>query len=39
VSLIALFAPVLVMVGLLLLALAMVLGFRRLRRRRRPVAA
>jgi hypothetical protein len=36
VSLIALFAPVLVMVGLLLLALAMVLGFRRLRRRRRP---
>jgi Domain of unknown function (DUF4126) len=35
-SLIALFAPVLVMVGLLLLALAMVLGFRRLRRRRRP---
>jgi hypothetical protein len=36
VSLIALFAPVLVMVGLLLLALAMVLGFRLLRRRRRP---
>jgi hypothetical protein len=36
VSLIALFAPVLVVVGLLLLALAMVLGFRRLRRRRRP---
>jgi hypothetical protein len=35
-SLIALFAPVLVMVGLLLLLLAMVLGFRRLRRRRRP---
>jgi hypothetical protein len=33
-SLIALFAPVLVMVGLLLLA--MVLGLRRLRRRRRP---
>jgi Domain of unknown function (DUF4126) len=36
-SLIALFAPVLVMVGLLLLTLAMVLGFRRLRRRRPPV--
>jgi hypothetical protein len=35
-SLIALFAPVLVLVGLLLLVLAMVLGFRRLRRRRRP---
>jgi hypothetical protein len=39
VSLIALFAPVLVVVGLLLLALAMVLGFRRRSRRRRPVAA
>jgi hypothetical protein len=35
-SLIALFAPVLVVVGLLLIALGMVLGFRRLRRRRRP---
>jgi hypothetical protein len=35
-SLIALFAPVLVVVGLLLIALGMVRGFRRLRRRRRP---
>jgi hypothetical protein len=39
VSLIALFAPVLVAVGLLLIALGTVLGVRRLRRRRRPVAA
>ena len=36
ISLIALFAPVLVVVGLLLIALGTVLGFRRLRRRRRP---
>jgi hypothetical protein len=39
ISLIAVFAPVLVMVGLLLIALGTVLGVRRLRRRRRPVAA
>jgi hypothetical protein len=40
ISLIALFAPVLVVVGLLLIALGTVLGVRRLRRRRRrPVAA
>jgi hypothetical protein len=38
-SLIALFAPVLVVVGLLLIVLGMVLGVRRLRRRRRPVPA
>jgi Domain of unknown function (DUF4126) len=39
ISLIALFAPVLVVVGLLLIALGAVLGVRRLRRRRRPAAA
>jgi Domain of unknown function (DUF4126) len=39
-SLVALFAPVLVVVGLLLIALGIVLGVRRLRRRRsRPVGA
>jgi hypothetical protein len=39
ISLIALFAPVLVVVGLLLIAVGTVLGVRRLRRRRRPVTA
>jgi Domain of unknown function (DUF4126) len=39
ISLVALFAPVLVVVGLLLIALGAVLGVRRRRRRRRPVAA
>src|SRR4029453_5617277 len=39
ISLIALFAPVLVVVGLLLIALGAVLGGRRARRRGRPAAA